>query len=53
MYNYNVNMAYWPAGGLAGWGPGSLILTLPLPYVTVGASPLTSFLTQELSYFQS
>jgi len=53
MYNYNVNMTYWPAGGPTRQGPDSLMLTLALPHLTVGASHLTSLLTWELSHFQS
>lgn len=51
MYNYSVNMACWPTGGLARWGPSSVNLTSPVLYGTVGASNLTLFLAWEISYF--
>lgn len=45
MYNYSVDMAYWPASGTVRRGPGSLIPISPLPYVTAGAHHPTSFPT--------
>lgn len=47
MYNYSDDMAYWSAGGPERRGPGSLILTLTVTCVTIGAGHLTSFPTLE------
>lgn len=53
MNNYSANMAYWPASVLMRWGSSSLIPTLLQLYMPAGTSHLTSFLTWELSYFQT